>query len=130
MAENGKIKNNRLHLQTRPHKDEKLNVDLQLLLDLVLKFDPEVVVVGEMVSEEAFIASETARTGHTVMTTIHTNNAFDAYYRMYSLGIRKYDLTENVMLKFMVDAFPIIVYAKQYPDLMVSFTGIAGAAAP
>lgn len=114
--ENGKIKNNRLHLQTRPHKDEKLNVDLQLLLDLVLKFDPEVVVVGEMVSEEAFIASETARTGHTVMTTIHTNNAFDAYYRMYSLGIRKYDLTENVMLKFMVDAFPIIVYAKQYPD--------------
>lgn len=113
---NGKVLNNRLHLQTRPHKDEKLNVDLQLLLDLVLKFDPDIVVVGEMVSEEAFIASETARTGHTVMTTIHTNSAFDAYYRMYSLGIRKYDLPENIMLKFMVDAFPIIVYTKQYPD--------------
>lgn len=114
--DNGKVINNRLHLQTRPHKDEKLNVDLQLLLDLVLKFDPDIVVVGEMVSEEAFIASETARTGHTVMTTIHTNDAFDAYYRMYSLGIRKYDLPENIMLKFMVDAFPIIVYTKQYPD--------------
>ncbi len=114
--ENGKVTNNRLHLQTRPHRDAKLNVDLQVLLDLVLKLDPDVVVVGEMVSEEAFIASETARTGHTVMTTIHTRNAFDAYYRMYSLGIRKYDLPENVMLKFMVDAFPIIVYAKQYPD--------------
>jgi pilus assembly protein CpaF len=114
--ENGRATNNRLHLQTRPHKDAKLNVDLQLLLDLVLKLDPDIVVVGEMVSEEAFIASETARTGHTVMTTIHTKNAFDAYYRMYSLGIRKYDLPENVMLKFMVDAFPIIVYAKQYPD--------------
>lgn len=114
--ENGKIINNRLHLQTRPHKEARLNVDLQLLLDLVLKFDPDIVVVGEMVSEEAFIASETARTGHTVMTTIHTNNAFDAYYRMYSLGIRKYDLPEDIMLKFMVDAFPIIVYSKQYPD--------------
>lgn len=114
--ESGHAINNRLHLQTRPHKDTQLNVDLQLLLDLVLKFDPDVVVVGEMVSEEAFIASETARTGHTVMTTIHTTNAFDAYYRMYSLGIRKYDLPEDIMLKFMVDAFPIIVYAKQYPD--------------
>lgn len=114
--ENGKVLNNRLHLQTRPHKDANLNVDLQLLLDLVLKFDPDIVVVGEMVSEEAFIASETARTGHTVMTTIHTNNAFDAYYRMYSLGIRKYELPEDIMLKFMVDAFPIIVYAKKYPD--------------
>lgn len=114
--ENGKIINNRLHLQTRPHKEARLNVDLQLLLDLVLKFDPDIVVVGEMVSEEAFIASETARTGHTVMTTIHTNNAFDAYYRMYSLGIRKYELPEDIMLKFMVDAFPIIVYSKQYPD--------------
>lgn len=114
--ENGKVLNNRLHLQTRPHKDATLNVDLQLLLDLVLKFDPDIVVVGEMVSEEAFIASETARTGHTVMTTIHTTNARDAYYRMYSLGIRKYELPEDIMLKFMVDAFPIIVYSKQYPD--------------
>lgn len=114
--ENGYVINNRVHLQTRPHRDAKLNVDLQLLLDLVLKFDPDIVVVGEMVSEEAFIASETARTGHTVMTTIHTNDAFDAYYRMFSLGIRKYSLDEHIMLKFMVDAFPIIVYTKKYPD--------------
>ncbi|MBR2301759.1 MAG: CpaF family protein [Bacteroidaceae bacterium] len=114
--ENGYAINNRVHMQTRPHRDAKLNVDLQLLLDLVLKFDPDIVVVGEMVSEEAFIASETARTGHTVMTTIHTNDAFDAYYRMFSLGIRKYSLEEKIMLKFMVDAFPIIVYTKRYPD--------------
>lgn len=114
--ENGKVINNRLHLQTRPHRDPNMNVDLQMLLDLVLKFDPDMVVVGEMVSEEAFIASETARTGHTVMTTIHSNNAYDAYYRMFSLGMRKYNLNEKMMLKFMVDAFPIIVYVKQYPD--------------
>lgn len=112
----GRVINNRVHLQTRPHKDENLNVDLQTLLDLILKFDPDIVAVGEMVSEEAFIASETARTGHTVVTTIHTNNAYDAYYRMFTLGIRKYSLKENVMLKFMVDAFPIVVYTKKYND--------------
>lgn len=111
-----KVINNRVHLQTRPHRDEELNVDLQLLLDLILKFDPEIVAVGEMVSEEAFIASETARTGHTVLTTIHTNNARDAYYKMFTLGIRKYELDEKIMLKFMVDAFPIVVYTKKYPD--------------
>lgn len=114
--DNNKVINNRLHLQTRPHKNQDLNVDLQALLDLVLKFDPEIVAVGEMVSEEAFVASETARTGHTVLTTIHANNAYDAYYRMFTLGIRKYELPEKIMLKFMVDAFPIVVFTKKYSD--------------
>lgn len=112
----GRIINNVVHLQTRPHRDSHLNIDLQALLDLILKFDPDVVVVGEMVSEEAFIAQETARTGHTVLTTIHTNNAYDTYYRMFTLGIRKYNLDESLMLKLMVDAYPIIVYIKQYGD--------------
>lgn len=112
----GKVINNVVHLQTRPHRDSSLNVDLQSLLDLVLKFDPDIVVVGEMVSEEAFIAQETARTGHTVLTTIHTNNAYDAYYRMFTLGLRKYHLNEDIMLKLMTDAYPIIVYVKQYGD--------------
>lgn len=113
---NGRVINNVVHLQTRPHRDSHLNIDLQALLDLILKFDPDLVVVGEMVSEEAFIAQETARTGHTVLTTIHTNNAYDTYHRMFTLGIRKYNLDENLMLKFMVDAYPIIVYIKQYGD--------------
>lgn len=113
---NGKVINNRVHMQTREHKTPELNVDLQRLLDINLKFDPDIVVVGEMVSEEAFIASEMARTGHTVMTTIHTNNAYDAYYRMFTLGIRKYALSETLMLKLMVDAFPIVVYTKKYSD--------------
>lgn len=114
--EKGKVYNNRVHMQTRTHKTDDYNVDLQKLLDINLKYDPDIVVVGEMVSEEAFIASEMARTGHTVMTTIHTNNAYDAYYRMYTLGIRKYPLSESVMLKIMVDAFPIVVYTKKYSD--------------
>lgn len=114
--EHGKTVNDRVHLQTRPHENKNLNVDLQVLLDIILKFDPEIVAVGEMVSEEAFIASETARTGHTVVTTIHTNNAYDAYYKMFTLGIRKYDLNEKIMLKFMVDAFPVVVYTKRYVD--------------
>lgn len=114
--ENGNIQNDRLHLQTRPHREAALNVDLQTLLDLVLKFDPEIITVGEMVSEEAFIASEAARTSHTVITTIHASNAREAYFRMYSLGLRKYDLQPELMTKFMVDAFPIIVSVKKFPD--------------
>ena len=114
--ENGKVYNNRVHMQTRTHKNEEYNVDLQKLLDINLKFDPDIVVVGEMVSEEAFIASEMARTGHTVLTTIHTNNAYDAYYRMYTLAIRKYPLAEMLTLKIMVDAYPIVIYTKKYSD--------------
>lgn len=114
--ENGRTVNNVVHLQTRPHRESHLNVDLQALLDLVLKLDPDILVVGEMVSEEAFIAQEAARTGHTVLTTIHTNNAREAYYRMFTLGIRKYRLDDDIMLRFMVEAYPVIVYIKQYGD--------------
>lgn len=111
-----KICNNRVHFITRPSKNADMNVDLQTLLDLILRFDPDIVAVGEMVSEEAFIAAETARTGHTVISTIHTRNAFEAYHRMFTLGERKYSFGENMMLHIMCEAFPIIVYTKQYPD--------------
>lgn len=114
--EKNKICNNRVHLITRPSKNADMNVDLQTLLDLILKFDPDIVAVGEMVSEEAFIAAETARTGHTVISTIHTKNAFEAYHRMFTLGRRKYSFDEDMMLHIMCEAFPIIVYTKKYPD--------------
>jgi len=114
--EDGNLLNDRLHLQTRPHRDAGLNVSLETLLDLVLKFDPDIIGVGEMVSEEAFIASEAARTSHTVITTIHSTNAREAYFRMFSLGMRKYELDQKLMMKFMVDAFPVIVSTKKFPD--------------
>jgi pilus assembly protein CpaF len=71
-----------------------------------------------MRSYEAYAAQETARTGHTVITTIHSNNALDAYDRMVTMaqlypGNR---LNEDKLTSLMLKAFPVIVYMKMLDD--------------
>jgi pilus assembly protein CpaF len=49
---------------------KKQNIDQDILLDMALRFNPEIICVGEMRGPEAYAAQESARTGHTVLTTI------------------------------------------------------------
>ncbi|WMJ22698.1 ATPase, T2SS/T4P/T4SS family [Paludicola sp. MB14-C6] len=114
--EHGRIINDVVHLYTRPHPTAQLNIRLEELLDFILRFHPKVICVGEMVSEEAFIAQETARTGHTVITSLHSISATDAYERMYTLALRKYELPKNELLELIVKAFPISVQMNKYQD--------------
>lgn len=114
--ENKKVSNDVVHLQTRPHKNADLCINLEELMDFILRCDPVVVCVGEMVSEEAFIAQETARTGHTVISSLHTNSAVLAYDRMYTLALRKHELPKEVLLEFFIQAFPVMVYTERFSD--------------
>ena len=77
---------------------------------MALRFHPDYIVVGEMRSSEADSAQEAARTGHTVITTIHSNSCESTWRRMVTLCKRKYP---NVILNLVTEAFPIVVYAKQ-----------------
>lgn len=112
----GGVVNDVVHLRTRPHKNSDFAIGLEELLDFILRCDPSVVCVGEMVSEESFIAQEIARTGHTVISSLHTNSAVLAYDRMYTLALRKHELSKEVLLEFFIQAFPVIVYMEQYSD--------------
>lgn len=112
----GKILNDVVHLYTRPHPNSQLNIGLEELLDFVLRFHPEVLAIGEMVSEEAFIAQEAARTGHTVITSLHSLSAVDAYDRMYTMALRKYELPKDELLRLLIKAFPIDVHMHKYRD--------------
>lgn len=67
----GKVTNSVIHTLTRYSENEKQNIDQDMLLDMALRFNPEIICVGEMRSSEAYTAQESARTGHTVLTTIH-----------------------------------------------------------
>ena len=69
--------------------------------------------MGEMRSSEAYTAQESARTGHTVLTTIHSNSCESTYSRMRTLCKRKYDMDDGVLMDLVTEAFPIIVFAKQ-----------------
>lgn len=80
---------------------------------MALRFNPEVICVGEMRSAEAYTAQESARTGHTVLTTIHSNSCEATWRRMATLCKRKYDITDDTLMSLVTEAFPIVVFTKQ-----------------
>lgn len=114
--EDGKIITNAIHMQTRKSDNEKQSIDQEDLLDLALRMDPDIICVGEMRSKEAYAAQEAARTGHTVLSTIHSNSCEATYRRMCTLCKRKYDLSDAVLMDLVTEAFPVIVFCKQLDD--------------
>ena len=113
---NGKPVNSVIHTLTKTTIDHSEDITQEDLLDFSLRFDPDVICVGEMRSREAFAAQEAARTGHTVITTIHAKSAVGAYMRMTTLAKRAYEFTDETLMKLMIEAFPIIVYQRQLED--------------
>ncbi len=109
----GAVCNSVVHTLTRTSENEKQNIDQDSLLDMALRFNPEIICVGEMRSYEAYTAQEAARTGHTVLTTIHSNSCESTYRRMCTLCKRKYDIKDETLMALVTEAFPIIVFTKQ-----------------
>ena len=65
--------------------------DFALALRSFLRFDPDVIMVGEIRDEEtAHIAMEAAMTGHLVFSTIHTNDATSALSRLVDMGLPEF----------------------------------------
>ena len=73
--------------------------------------------VGERRSaKEALSVAESSRTGHTVVTTIHSNSSEATYRRMMTLAKRKYNMADDILMQIMVEAYPIAVFTKQLED--------------
>ena len=109
----GRIINSVIHTLTRSSDSEKQDIDQDMLLDMALRYNPEVICVGEMRSAEAYAAQEAARTGHTVLTTIHSNSCEATWRRMVTLCKRKYDMSDATLIGLVTEAFPIVVFTKQ-----------------
>lgn len=113
----GNIVNSVVHLLTRPHENPTLDIDQDILLERVLRKHPDVIGVGEMRSaKEALSVAESSRTGHTVVTTIHSNSAEATYRRMMTLAKRKYNMADDILMQIMVEAYPVVVFTKQLED--------------
>ncbi|MEW9572245.1 GspE/PulE family protein [Rhodanobacter sp. Si-c] len=75
-----------------------VELDFAKALRAILRQDPEVVLVGEIRDlETAHIASQAALTGHLVMTTLHTNNSFQAITRLMDIGLDPYMVAPSVI---------------------------------
>lgn len=63
----------------------------------ILRQDPDVILVGEIRDgETAQMALRAAMTGHHVLTTVHTNDAFGVFQRFQDLGIPPAMLAGNI----------------------------------
>jgi len=57
----------------------------------ILRQDPDKIMIGEIRDSETLrIAIQAAMTGHLVLSTLHTNDAISAVYRMIDMGIESY----------------------------------------
>lgn len=62
---------------------------------------------------EANAAQEVARTGVAVVTTIHSNSCESTYRRMVSLCKRAVDMSDETLMGYVTEAYPIVVFCKQ-----------------
>ena len=111
--ENGRVVNSVVHTLTRDSENERQRVDQIALVDICLRFNPDILVVGEMRGAEANAAQEAARVGVAVLTTIHSNSCEATYRRMVSLCKRAVDMSGETLLRYVTEAYPIVVFCKQ-----------------
>ena len=109
----GKVVNSVIHTLTRDSENERQRVDQIALLDMALRFNPDIIVVGEMRGPEANAAQEAARTGVAVVTTIHSMSCDATYRRMVSLCKRAVDMGDDTLMGFVTEAYPIVAFCKQ-----------------
>jgi pilus assembly protein CpaF len=111
--QDGRVVNSVVHTLTRDSVNDRQRVDQIALLDIALRFNPDILVVAEMRGAEANAAQEAARVGVAVLTTIHSNSCEATYRRMVSLCKRTVDLSDETLMGYVTEAYPIIVFCKQ-----------------
>ncbi len=77
--------------------NEDIGVTYARILRTVLRQDPDKILIGEIRdSETAGVAVEASLTGHTVFSTLHTNDAPSAVTRLVDIGVEPFMITATV----------------------------------
>ena len=75
----------------------EIGVTYGAVLRAVLRQDPDKILVGEIRDEEtAAVAVEASLTGHTVFSTLHTNDAPSAVTRLVDIGVQPFMITATL----------------------------------
>ncbi len=98
----GKVVNSVIHTLTRDSDNDRQRIDQTDLLDYALRFNPDIIVVGEMRGAEANAAQEAARTG----VAVHSNSSEATYRRMVSLCKRAVDMSDQTLMDYCYRSLP------------------------
>ncbi len=75
-----------------------IGVSFASLLRSFLRFDPDVIQVGEMRDQEtAAIGFDAAQTGHLLLSTLHSNDAVGAIARLLDLDIERNQISNSLL---------------------------------
>lgn len=101
------------------------NISAIDLLIKALRFHPTLITPAEMRGGEAMSSMMSSQTGHIVWSTFHAENCEGAFYRLQTMcKLSGIELSERLLLRDLVDAFPVIVSTKQLRDGKRKITGI------
>lgn len=110
--ENGKIINNVVHTLSRPSEKEASDITQEILVTASLRFDPDIICIGEMRDSEASSAIEASSTDHTVVTTVHGAGGKYAHQRIAFLALKGMKTDDiHIALQQVALAFPVVVFA-------------------
>lgn len=108
-----------VRLETRSANVEGIGaVEPRDLLRNALRMRPDRIIVGECRGAEAFDMMQAMNTGHEgSMTTLHSNSARDAIYRLESmLAMGGVDMPIRVLRDYVASAIDIVVHLMRLPD--------------
>lgn len=121
----GKPLNSVIHTKTRPNEENpSLNIDQEALIKDSLRFNPSIIAPGEIRGKEAFETMGVSNTGHTVVTTVHSNGTLDTPERIVTLAKKAYMMDDTTLFGMVSRAFPILVHMEQGEDLKRRVTEI------
>ncbi|MFA6730588.1 MAG: CpaF/VirB11 family protein [Candidatus Izemoplasmatales bacterium] len=104
------ITNNVVHTLSRPSDNPAYNITQETLVVASLRFNPDIVIVGEMRDVECHSAVEASLTGHTVVSTVHAGAADAAHMRISLLCQKRFPIDFATSLTQAAQAFPLVVY--------------------
>ena len=112
----GNIINNVVHTLSRPSDNATYDISQEDLVAAALRFDPDIICVGEMRDAEAHSAIEASSTDHTVVTTVHGGGGKYAHQRIAFLSQRRFPIDMRISLAQAATAFPVVVFAHKLED--------------
>lgn len=120
----GNICNNVVHTLSRPSEKKENDISQEDLVVMSLRFNPDIICVGEMRDVECYAAVEASLTGHTVVSTVHAFAGKSAHTRIALLCQKRFPLPFETSVQQAVQAFPIVAYTHKMEDGVRRLTDI------
>lgn len=100
-----------VHTLSRPSDKKESNITQEDLVVTSLRFDPDIICIGEMRDSEASSAIEASSTDHTVVSTVHGDGGRKAHQRIAFLAQKKETKNDvGILMEQAALAFPVIVF--------------------